>query len=212
MLVFTEGCDGSSSRLATRVYHQPSVLDAGFSLEPVREARAAAPMPALLPDWCGSERDGSLDAAQFIDEIVGLYSNAQRASCAGLTAGMLDDQLASWWVYLNDYTRVMLGCVDLVMPPPGGILEFGPANTAAVGVSHAPLSRADAALLIGAYLSAFAGPLSLAAEDRALVEAHLWRSAEPHIDPSRRDGLALCASVSPTGPDAGADAGPGLGQ
>jgi hypothetical protein len=155
------------------------------------QAPASSPAP-LLPDWCGPER-GELDAARKVGEISDAYLNAQRTACAGLTQGIA---LSSWSKYIYDYTYVMAGCTDLAAPPPGGILKFGPANTRAVGLVGAALSAEDVDLLVEIYVRTFAQALSLSSEERALVEAHLLRTAEPEVDPSLPAGLAVCAEAT----------------
>lgn len=197
--VVIEGCD-ADSHPAPPVYLRPLVLDAGAPSPPERDVGAPASIdPPLLPDWCHGERAASVGASGRSSEIAQSYSSAQERSCAALTGPMLPDQFALWTTYLDEYSSVMTGCVDLLTPPPGGILAFGPANTAAIGLPHGPLSRGDADLLIATYLAAFASALSLTAEDQARVEAHLWRSAEPEIDASQGDALALCAGFADAG-------------
>jgi hypothetical protein len=193
-------CDDGSPHRAPPLYLSPVLIDAGLESAPELATTAAtSPATPLLPDWCGAARGAALDAALKIGEISDAYVNAQRVVCEPLTREMLEERRAAWRTYVYDYTRVMAGCVDLDMPPPGGILAFGPANTPAVGVPRPSLSRSDAALLIDAYLSAFVSALSLASEEEALVEAHLWRTAETEIDPGQVAALLVCGNA----PDAG---------
>ncbi|MEY4545599.1 MAG: hypothetical protein RL685_1794 [Pseudomonadota bacterium] len=195
LLLSTASCDGSGSRPAPPLYLQPTVIDAvrvdGPDVLDATRASTAPPAP-LLPDWCGPER-GELDAARKVGEVSDAYLNAQLVACAGLTRGIALD---SWRKYLYDYTYVMAGCVDLITPPPGGILKFGPANTGAVGLVGASLSADDVDLLVAIYARTFAQALSLSGEERLLVEAHLLRAAQPEIDPSLAEGLAVCADAT----------------
>jgi hypothetical protein len=179
------------------VYLSPAVIDAG--VEVPHEADATVSGTPLLRDWCGSEDAGATDAPNAIAAISSAYLAAQLVVCRSMTEEMSSAQLTAWEVYIYDYSRVMAGCLQIKMPPPGGILAFGPANTAAVGVLRSPLSREDARLLIAEYLSAFVRALALDSDDRALVETHLWRTAEFEIDASLPVGLSVCAE----GGDAG---------
>jgi hypothetical protein len=145
--------------------------------------------------------------------LASVYWLAQMRDCetAGLTDQMSDRQSSDWLDYLVNYTYLMMGCpvgsnalvdVDQV---DGGILAFGPANVAAIGLEQPRLGREDVANLITRYVAAFVAELGLSPADEAQLSAHLWSVADPAIAPGIAAGLSRCEL------DAGPSSAPDLG-
>jgi hypothetical protein len=174
----------------------PEVRDAGnlvsFDLD------ATAPESPLLGNWCVRSVSDAADPVRALADVADAYLAVQRDVCPRLTGALTPGQLSSFRTYIYDYTSVMAGCGNATRPPPGGILAFGPANTPAVGADPGPLSEADARVLTDAYVTVFAQAFGLDGADRALVEAHIERSARAAIDPGL-PSLSLCASVNDAG-------------
>lgn len=159
--------------------------------------------PTFPADWCtraGSDPDTQF--ATIFDIAIG-YATDQSEDCetSGLTHGLDGDQLTNWLNYLFGYTNAMTGCPLAFEPVEGGILAFGPANLAALGMSPPVLGRDDAGMLIGQYLARFASALQLSAAERSAVEAYLWDQAQPAIDPAASQLLSVCGQAAPSETD-----------
>jgi hypothetical protein len=137
--------------------------------------------------------------------IAGDYDRRRLADCmtAGMTVVLTDVERVRWRDYLTLYTTAMAGC-PLSRPLNGGVLAFGPANTAAVGIVRPALGRDDAESLIEHYVGAFAARLSLSDTERSDVASFIGATAQSEIDPALSRSLVACS------PDAGKPAS-GLG-
>jgi len=100
---------------------------------------------------------------QTMYSIATSYDAARRGDCrtAGLTPALDERQTDAWWDYLVNYSIALAGCPLVAGPLKGGILVFGPANTAAIGVPQAALARSDIARLIDLYVTPFAAAFRL---------------------------------------------------
>jgi hypothetical protein len=192
-------CYESEARFspAARAPVRPLVLDGGQEMSSA--VGLSGEGATLLGEWCTRAGEDSTMQLVTIDAIVDDYRAEQAALCAPLTSQMDPAQSSAWTTYLASYTRFMAGCLNVDVPPPGGILAFGPANTAAIGMPQPALSQDDARILIGAYAGAFSSALALLDTDRELVEAHLSGTADRVVDASLPAGPTLCSD----GDDAG---------
>jgi len=179
-------------------YLVPEIADAGTATSSLDPPPADE---ALLDDWCSNpDAGGAMDPMRAVATITDAYLEAQRRLCPRLTEALSSAELGNFRTYVYEYTSVMVGCVNAVRPPPGGILAFGPANTPAVGLARPALSAEDARVLGEAYVAEFASALLLDEADRALVAAHVASTAQSVIDPSL-SSISLCAASG----DAGAE-------
>jgi hypothetical protein len=99
-----------------------------------------------------------------------------------------------WLDYLIGYSTVMLGCPPRSTPVPGGILAFGPANTAAIRLPPPPFGRDDAELLIRYYFSSLSASVPLSESEGAYLTARLQEAAELAVDVTMTAGLSTCSS------------------
>jgi hypothetical protein len=203
-------------------------------LTPGTPADATAPpsmsaAPALPddPERAGLQASGGAFPANFCERpgrdpgvvyqtlvfTAGDYESRRSNDC--LTAGLLDTSryadFIRWQDYLTQYTAAMAGCPLIAGPLEGGILVFGPANTAAIGIRRAAVGRDDVSTLIGHYVGAFTAGLSLSTGESDALSAYLWETAESEIDPGTSSGLSRCAAdagVSDSGAPNPGDAGP----
>jgi hypothetical protein len=179
----------------------PRGADAALPPMPLEEVRDAGFEDLFPSNWC--KRAGATvgDQADAMLNIGLDYLAAQKRDCrvSGLIEGMTTEQDLEWGNYLIGYTYLMAGCSYLI-PVPGGILAFGPANTYAIGLARPPLGRDDAAAVIELYLGLFGEALKLSDRQRDSVAEHLLVAAELEIDPGASGVLSRCG-------DAGVDGG-----
>jgi len=194
------GCsDAESPDLASTEYRIPAVYAVSYEPQDAALSPTAAPPQERLGEWCARSGTNDKEQASAMSEVALAYVATQGEHCPRLTADMSSAQFSAWENYLTLYTYVMAGCPQLPAPPPDGIRAFGLANTASVGLSRPPLSRADAGLLIVDYVPIFAATLQLEVNEGALVETHLRNVAEREIDAAGGDGLLLCAEPEAAG-------------
>jgi hypothetical protein len=146
--------------------------------------------------WCAGPGQNTLLEVQLMKRIAEGYEAARAADChtAGLLPVLNDRQRTAWLEYLIGYSVVMSGCPETMAPPvEGGILVFGPGNTAAIGLTHPPFGRDDAGALIQHYLDSFSSLLMLDESERTRVETQLWSTAELVIDGAASGALSTCS-------------------
>ena len=165
--------------------------------------------------WCPDAGGNVVVGFGAAVRLASVYWLAQMQDCetAGLTDQMSDRQGDDWLDYLINYTYLMMGCpvgadapvdVDQVE---GGILAFGPANLAAIGLEQPRLGRDDVARLITQYVAAFVAELGLSSADETQLTAQLWSVAEPAIASDIAAGLSRCELDA--GPSSAPDGGVG---
>ena len=154
----------------------------------------SAPLPTFPANYCARAGAGPLERRAVALAIVMTYDSTRSNDCrtAGLTPRWNSDEAKPWWDYLFKYTTLMAGCPLIMGEIDGGILLFGPANTAAIGLQRPQLGRDDAQLLIDQYLDAFAAALSLADVERAAVEDYLWGTAASELGTGVSGVLSRC--------------------
>ena len=168
--------------------------------EPTRLSLDAGPDELFPANWC--TRAGTTAAAQAnaMLEIGSEFFTLRTHDCRtrGLSEGMTGEQSLAWENYLIAYTYVMVGCRYL-MTVPGGILAFGPANTAAIGVPRPPIGEDDVTVLIELYVGVLADHLRLTPRQYGSVQSHLFAAARPEIEPGASGVLSRCGDAAADG-------------
>jgi hypothetical protein len=153
--------------------------------------------PSGIP-FAFCERAGAMtiDRLGILLAIARHYDEARIEDCR--TAGLLpdlDEQSSKvWWDYLLNYSNALAGCPLITMPLPGGIAAFGPANTAAIGLSHPPFTQEAAGLLIEQFLRAFVAGFGLAESEEGMDEEYLWRAAAATVEEDASDWMSQCSA------------------
>jgi hypothetical protein len=174
---------------------------------PAQKDSAAAPVSPVAGDddttptgtpFAFCERAGAMpiDRLGILLLIAQHYDGACIQNCrtVGLLPDLDEERRGAWWDYLLNYSNALAGCPLIVTPLPGGITAFGPANTAAIGVSHPPLTREAAGLLIEQFVAAFGTGFGLAASERSEVEEYLWAAATAMMAIDASDWMSQCSA------------------
>lgn len=160
----------------------------------MQRARGGAEDGGFSATWCSNEGSDPGLRLETLAHVAQGYDGDRAADCH--TRGLLPELGAprrrDWWDYLIGYSLLMLGCQPRSTPVPGGILVFGPANTAAIGQPSPRLGRADVDRLSAQYMGNLVAYVPLSSAERSVVEAQLRDTAELTIDANLSDVLSQC--------------------
>lgn len=201
-VVLLASCDSGATSSSPSVPQGLPADDLDGLARKAAELADAADAIEVSPDagfrvrWCQETAEDPGGRTEVLADVALGYEATRSDDCR--TRGLLPDldalQQRNWLDYLIGYSVVMLGCPARSTPVPGGIRAFGPANTAAIGLSHPLIGRVDVETLIGQYLGSLHAHVPLLDPESDQIEAQLRITAELVIDATVAAGLSTCSS------------------